>query len=729
MRKLHVTKSNHMRMFSILQRSMVFLLFLVFVASFLSNPGHVFAAGNDKEAELHGFYPTNAKFSDQVKKYINDVDSVSFAWARMDADEPGVINTVKGSNGNQSFFYPSEYLKPVEYAKSKGKSIQINIYMDGKDCNELLPYEEKRSAMLRAITDFVQTDISSGNGIYYDGVVIDFEGLRNTSADGTPLLYEGKQISTYFVQFLTDLKSQLSPSGKKLYVAVNPGLYYDGYDYSAIMKVADRVILMAHDYEPVEGLLKSQVSQYTGYDALMPINSMAPIQPIRQALNEIKNSASDKKILSKVWLQITFDSAQWRFDVDSAEGWESLKGNALSREGRLTPLYQSIKARVDNTDGKGKQIAYGYNNELQTPYIQYYNSSDKSWNVILYEDSNSIKAKVEIAKTYGLGGISIWSLANVPDYTDAKGKEYHLDGWSTLLEQMAVFGEPVEGESQYISFTDSGIEQAVREKLGKSSGKLTLAEVGGIYRLKLPQGVKSLKDLKHLKNLEYLDAQQLGINDISGLSSLTKLRVLYLQRNNIVDINSLKKLAKLEILSLNGNQLKNLDALSGLTKLRKLYLRENKITDITPLSKLTKLNTLEIGMNNIRTVDALKNQKGLKILALDNNQITDIKALKALTQLENLYLQRNSISDISVLASLKKLQLLSLNGNKVSNIDALSKLTKLEMLYLKDNKISAATPLKGLTGLKELYLSGNQISDYNPIKSLLQKSDFVCDFN
>jgi internalin A len=729
MREIQGMKQGQRNHYYSLVSNLIILLICTFLANGLINPTHVFAAGNNKKSELHAFYPANAKYSEQLKKYIEEVDSISFAWARIDSEEPGTVNTAKGSNGNQSFYYPSDYLQPVEYAKSIGKSVQINIYMDGKDCTEVLPYEGKRSEILQAITDFVQTDISSGKGIYYDGIVIDFEGLRNTAVDGTPLLYEGKQIGAYYIQFLTELKNRLSSIDKKLYVAVNPGEYYDGYDYSAIIEVADRVILMAHDYEPTERLQKNQVQQYTGYNALEPINSMAPIQPIRQALNEIQNSAADKKALLKVWLQITFDSAQWQFDVNSAEGWESLMATSLSREGRVTPLYKSIKARVDNTDGKGKQITYGYNNELQTPYIQYYNTSDKSWNIMLYEDSNSIKAKVDLAKAYGLGGISVWSLANVPDYTDKKGKEFHLDGWTTLLKQMANYDDPLEGGSQYISFADSGVEEAVREKLGKLSGKLTLADTSGIFRLKLPQGVESLKDLKYLKNLEYLDAQQLGIKDISSLSSLTKLKVLYLQRNNITNISSLKKLTKLEILSLNGNQLSGIDALAGLTKLKELYLRENKISEITPLSKLTKLNILEIGNNSIRKVDALKNLKSLKQLALDNNKITDVKALKTLTGLESIYLQRNTISDISVFASMKKLRLISLNGNEINNLKALSKLTGLEMLYLKDNKITSVTSLKELSGLKELYLAGNKINDFSPVTSLLQKADFMCDFN
>ncbi len=710
------------------KRSMAYVVCFLIAALCIIKTENGLAAGVPDAPELHAFYPSNATFSEKVKNYIDEVDSLSFAWSRMDSEEPDVVNTTRDRNGNRSFFYPTNYLQPVEYAKSKGKSIQLNIYMDGGDCSELLPDENQRLRMVKAITAFIQREISEGKGIYFDGVVIDFEGLRDTSQDGSPLLYEGEPISAYFIRFLAELKKELKTLEKSLYVAVNPSVYYDGYDYASIINIADHVILMAHDYEPTERLTKKQVELYTGFDALEPINSMAPIQPIRQALNEIRDTIPNEKLFKKVLLQITFDSAQWQFDISDAEGWDELKDSVLSREGRLTPLYQSIKARVDNSDGKGKHLTYGYNNELQTPFLQYYNTADQSWNIILYEDSNSIKAKMNLARSYGLGGISIWSLANVPDYTDSTGKAYYLDGWSTILDQMNAFDKPHEGTKEYVSFSDPSIEQAIRIKLGKPSGKLTLADTKEIYRLKLPQGVKSLKDLKHLKNLEYLDAQQLGIKDISGLSSLTKLRVLYLQRNKISNIKPLKKLTKLEHLSLNGNQLVGIETLASLTKLQKLYLRENKITDITPLGKLKNLETLEIGKNNIRKIDALKSMKKISVLALDNNSITSVKALKGLTGLESLYLQRNAISDISAIGSLKKLQLVSLNGNKIKSITSINKLTRLELLYLKDNKITDISSLKGMTRLRELYLNGNPIKDYGPLEYLLQKTDFKGDF-
>jgi internalin A len=719
------------------------------MTSSVSNTGSTVSTTNT--GELHAFYPAYVAFSDQIKQYINSLDSLSFAWSRIDSEDPTTLNTVKGKNGNYGFYYPADYLQVVKYAKSQGKSIQLNVYMDGSDSTVLLPDAAKRQTLVQTIMNGIAADISTGEGIYYDGVVVDFEGLCNTDSKNNPILYNGQPISMYFVQFLTELKAQLTTSGKKLYVAVNPLLYYDGYDYASILGIADRVILMAHDYEPTGQLQKKQVEQYTDYDALQPIDSLAPIGQIRLALNDMKNATSDSAQLSKIWLQLTFDSAQWQFDVNSASEWAALDGAAVSRKGRSAPLYSSIKARVDNVDGNGKNISYGYNNDLQSPYIQYFNSSDKSWNVIIYEDSNSISSKIELSKEYGLGGISIWNIGNVPDYNDSTGLKYHLDGWSTILSEMSSFATLSTDQTQTVTFTDTVVEQAVREKLGNKTGSLTIADMKSIYRLKLPVGTLSLNDLKMLTNLEYLNATNLSLKSITALSTLKNLRVLYLPQNSISDVSPLKSLTQLQVLSLKGNQIASISSLSGLTNLQKLYLSENKLASVSSLSKLTKLEVLELSNNSIQKVDGLKGLKkltrltlaynklsdltplqaliNLQYLDLSDNKITDITALTNLKKIKTLYLQRNYISNIKALSGMSKLTLLSLNGNKVSALYPLEKLTGLEKLYLKENRLTSILSLKLLTNLKELYLSGNTISNYSPVKDIYNKTGFLCDFN
>lgn len=563
-------------------------------------------AETEQRGTLHAFYPANATFTEQIQTYIDQLDSISFAFAQIDADDPAYINTTKGKNGNYGFYYPSDYIMPISYAKEQGKSIQLNIYMSDSDSNLILSDQEKQKELLQAIIDILQTEIAQGSNLYYDGVVIDFEGLRNTDESGNSILYEGKPISDYFVQFLKELNQKLDSIQKKLYVAVNPLLYYDGYDYAQILTIADQVILMAHDYEPTKKLYKYQISQYTGYDALEPMDSLAPINKVRQSLNDMLEAAGDALMLSKVWLQISFDTAQWQFGAKSMSDWMTQSNMTLSKSNRITPLYTTLKDRVANVDKSGTDLSYGYNNELQSPYLQYINASNQTYNIILYEDSKSIKAKINLAKSYELGGISLWSLNNVPDYNDTLSKKYGLNGWDTILTAMEDFDSLPANASKYVSFSDKAVELAVREKLGKTTGKITAYELGSIYRLKLGKGVKSLVDLKKMKQLEYLDASSLGLTDITNLSSLTKLRVLYLQRNKISNITPLKGLTNLEVLSLNGNQITSVKSLAKLKSLQKLYLRENKLKSIYYLKWLGNLKELYVKGNSITTYSSMK---------------------------------------------------------------------------------------------------------------------------
>lgn len=643
--------------------------------------------GSEAGGELHAFYPAYTSFSAQLQKYIDDVDSVSFAWGMFEASSPGTLNTVKGLNGNYSFYYPKDYIQPVTYAKKQGKSIQLSLYMSGKGSTSSLPYKKTRRSMVQTITELMKKDITDGNGIYFDGVVIDFEGLRDTDSSKKPILYSGKTISTYFTDFLTELKAELSPLGKKLYVAVNVREYFDGFNYTDILKVADRVIIMAHSYDPGSSvkISKNHVLQYTG-EKTTKVNSLAPIQKVQKALTDMQTSASDPADLKKVWLQICFDSAQWKFDVNSPEGWTKLSESALCKS-KASPSYKSLKELVDNANGNAKKLTYGYNTVLQSPFIQYFNASEKTWNLIIYEDSNSIAAKIDLMNSFGMGGISVWCLSNVPDYNDDKGLAFHLNGWDTILSKMIPTPPSPEQpeDTSSTQFTDPGIEAAVRKKLGNKKGEITSEDLLKVKSLKLTGSISILNDLKMLKNLEYLDARNLGIKDISALSGLVKLDYLNLNHNKISDVSPLKNLKKLERLYLSDNNITSIKSLAGLTKLEILNLSGNKISDISALSKLKKLWYLD----------------------LDSNSIRDLKPLSGLPRLEELYLNKNSISSVTPLA----------------------KLTSLTVLELKDNKLTKIAPLKSLVNLETLMLKGNSIKDYTSIKVIYSKKGFVCDFN
>ncbi len=572
------------------------ILILTMVAGLVSPNTSQVQAATVKKLELHAFYPSQATFSDNLKKYIDPLDSVSFLWGRLYGNLADGINSTFGKNGNKDFYYPNDYIEVLKYAKSKNKSIQMGIFSDSVNAEKILPYKEQRDKAIQSIIDLMKSDVSQGSNIYFDGVVIDIEGLN------------GQKMSSFFNQFLKDLKPRLSEINKKLFVAVNPLLYYSGYDYSTISQIADRMIIMAHDYEPLTKLTKEQVMQYTGYDSLNPIDSLAPIKQIQRVMEDVKKYVS-KNNLNKIMLQINFDAAQWRFQIPKSSTWNKTGKKTLSLEVLPPPTYKMLYDRVMNKDGNGKLITYGYNNELESPVMQYFNISNDTQNICLYENSRSVKAKIDISKQYGVGGISLWSLSNVPDYTNSTAKAYGLDVWDSIIKSLPITA-PV--SQTKVTLTDKVVEKAIRTKISKPSGTLYKSDLAKVYRLKIPAGYKTLKDLKLLTNLEYLDMSNTKLTSVSALASLKNLRVLYLYKNSIKDISPLKGLTKLEVLSINTNKVSNISTLSGLTYLTELYIRENTITDYTPVAKLKNLNILYLKGNKSVNYSKLQTiKKGL----------------------------------------------------------------------------------------------------------------------
>ena len=601
-----------------MKKLMCFIMIIAFTLSTYI-PSFAAFAPPANSMELNAFYPSNLTFSDKIKKYIDKIDTVSFAWARIYAKQPDKIITVKGEEGNEQndntlFYFPDDYQSAVKYSKQAGKSINLSIFSDRPNIEALLPNQKSRAASIKAITDLLSQDL--GNGIYFDGVVIDFEGLTDKDLLGKQLLISGKPMSYWLNQFLKELKVELAKINKRLTVAVNPLLNYSGYDYGYITDIADRMIVMAHDYEPITSLTKEQILQYTGYNSLDPIDGLAPIKQIHTVMKDIKNKVKPTNI-NKVMLQISFDAAQWRYSLANADSgvytsWNKLPKSEISMEERNTPTYDMIKMRLDNVDGKGKNITYSYNNELQTPVIEYENVADSTHNVILFENTKSMSAKINTAKEYGLGGISIWSLGNVPDYTDKAYSQYGLNVWNGILASVSSAtptSTTTSAAKTKITFEDKGVEASIRARIGKPTGTVYKSDIEKIYRLKVTRVDKTLNDLKKLPNLEYLDLSNTKVKYITPLSSLKNLRVLYLQRNNISTIAPLKALTKLEVLSLNGNQVSDISALSGLTQVRELYIRDNKVNNYTAISKLNKLDILYLKGNPATNYAMLSNIK------------------------------------------------------------------------------------------------------------------------
>lgn len=373
---------------------------------------------NSRIDELHGFYAI--KSYDQAEM-IKELDSVSFGWSRLEYDEDNDRLIVASNRSRDSDFYiPSGYSGPVNIAKQSSVSIQLNLYASnetkvknpsGEGQMGIIEYLLSDAKMQSEVIDQIVRALNGtkveNDVISFDGIVIDFENLK------------GERLKQLYNEFLSELSKKLALNSKKLYVAVHPKraggqAYYDGYDYRTIGEIADRVILMAHDYNAVS---LTEAEMAAGYND----TPLTPLHEVYYALKAITDEDTGVADLSKVWLQLSFDAVQWKMK----------EGKVINRNA-YRPSYLQLRERI-NKDEPGSNLSLKYSERLQNPWLTYYNSSDGTDNIIWYEDARSINAKVQLAKLFGISGISLWRLGNIPDFEDTEGNNSYLDVWQTII--------------------------------------------------------------------------------------------------------------------------------------------------------------------------------------------------------------------------------------------------------------------------------------------------------
>lgn len=359
-----------------------------------------------KTDEIHGFYAIQS--ANQLD-FIKDLDSVGFGWSRLEYDNEKVILNTTRKNNNE-FAIPNGFSNPINTAKESDTDTLLMVFAEnaGSFNNEvpLLEYILTQSTVqkevIKSIAEHVNNTSIKDIPISFDGVVIDFESLR------------GENNKRRFTEFLTNLKEELNINKKKLYVAVHPAAkpgqaYFDGYDFRAIGNIADKIILMAHDYYAKELTNREMENGYT-------LTPMTPIEDIYWAFKFITDEEFGVIDREKILLQLSFDSVQWK-----------VKDGKVINKYPYSPDYEAIRKRIQQED-----VKIEYSQLYENTYAKYYNEEDETDNIIWYEDSRSINAKLKLAKMFGISGISIWRLGNIPDYKDTESRKIYLDIWNEL---------------------------------------------------------------------------------------------------------------------------------------------------------------------------------------------------------------------------------------------------------------------------------------------------------
>ncbi|EOD01110.1 stalk domain-containing protein [Caldisalinibacter kiritimatiensis] len=365
--------------------------------------------------EMHGFYAIR---SYSQRDLIEDFNAVSYGWSCLEFnEEKQKVQLKTDKTKNNAFYLPNGFEEVIEIANDNNVSINLMVFASNQSnksednvglVERIITSPEIRKDVISQIVKSVNKLKYKSKTISFDGVVIDFEQIKDI------------ELANHFNTFLNELKMELDKNHKKLHVAVQPGYYYKGYDYKTIGQIADKVILMAHDYyvNDVEKLIKSNVEE-NFYDIKNPLTPIENIYnegfDVYNALKEITNKNTGIKDKNKIMLQLSFDAVQIQKDS---------KGNIEF----FSPTYEQIKDRLLNEETQDS-LEMKYDKASENPYFTYFDEGSNKQNIIWYEDTRSVLTKVNLAKLFCIKNISIWRLGNIPDYD----KDLFLNIWEQTL--------------------------------------------------------------------------------------------------------------------------------------------------------------------------------------------------------------------------------------------------------------------------------------------------------
>jgi hypothetical protein len=355
----------------------------------------------DSFDHLLSYYAIN---SYSQAEYSSELTEIAHGWSRLElsSDKSSVVLNTTSANNNE-YRIPIGFRDALNATEQDNLSRYLMVFVKEEniydtDLKKSIPLSEyilKNDSLQKKTIAEIQKVLSQQS--YFSGVLIDFESLRGNSS------------ALNLNKFLDQLKEALNPGKYKIATAVHParpnGLsYYDGYDFKHIGEVSDLVILMAHDYY-AKRLTESEMSSG------LTITPLTPINEVYYAIDSILDPVTGVDQSEKVLLQLSMDTAQWKV----ADG-------KIINSTPFNPSYGAILSRIE------EGAITEYSSRYHSPSIIFRNESDNTRNIVWYENQRSIQAKIDLAKYFGLGGISVWRMGTIPSY-----KGTTLDLWHQIM--------------------------------------------------------------------------------------------------------------------------------------------------------------------------------------------------------------------------------------------------------------------------------------------------------
>lgn len=200
----------------------------------------------------------------------------------------------------------------------------------------------------------------------YKGLDIDFEYLGSSQAEN-------------YAEFVSTVTGVLNPAGYPVWVALapktsdtQPGLLYEGHDYTKLADAANYVFLMTYEW---------------GYKYSSP-QAVAPINSVRRVLDYAVSRIPPEKI----FFGIPTYGYDWPLPFIRGETAATSISNV-----RAIELARTYGAEIN------------YDTTAQSPWFNYTDGEGVSHEV-WFEDARSIDAKLRLANEYKFRGIGYWDL-------------------------------------------------------------------------------------------------------------------------------------------------------------------------------------------------------------------------------------------------------------------------------------------------------------------------------
>lgn len=199
----------------------------------------------------------------------------------------------------------------------------------------------------------------------YYGLDIDFEYVLPSDREA-------------YIAFVDKTRRQLNQEGYPVFVALAPktsadqkGLLYEAHDYFNLGNAANSVLIMTYEWGYTYGPPM----------AVAPLNKVDEV--IRYAVTDISPD--------KIFMGIPNYGYDWTLPYEKGSRARSLSN------------VEAVELAVRT----GSTIQY--DEIAQSPYFNYYDDDGRE-HVVWFEDARSIKAKLELANSYGLKGIGYWNI-------------------------------------------------------------------------------------------------------------------------------------------------------------------------------------------------------------------------------------------------------------------------------------------------------------------------------